>query len=162
MLLCAKTSEINTAKNRNTYAQKKKFGSGGAKAILEKTGGKCWYCGVVLTDNSRINDPKLSVKHKATMFTIDHYVPMATGGSRTKSTNLLPCCNQCNNFKGRGSQEWLRTKLLFIKNSWPKFTHHQYEFLVNHGIHLEAFGKYTFFFEEYKLLKNETDSTDTK
>ena len=158
MLLCAKIGEINNiicqcrnCKQTQTKSQSKKFGSGGSKAILEKTGGKCWYCGVKLTDNSRINDPNLSVKQKATMFTIDHYKPITEKGSRRGFTNLLPCCNKCNNLKGRGSQEWLRAQLIFIQNKWPRFNHTQYQFLLNHGTKLESFGEYIFYFEEYNL-----------
>lgn len=149
MLLC----------ERNTFAQKKKFGSGGAKAILEKTGGKCWYCGVILTDNSKINS-NLPDKLKRTMFTIDHIIPMAKGGNRFKFSNLVPCCNYCNNTKGCSSNEYLRMRLLFYKNNWPIFTAHLYEFLVSKGINLDRFGEYIFFFEENNLLALEEKSGD--
>lgn len=143
---------IRTTRNNRTYAQTRKFGAGGSQAILDKTNGHCWYCGVILTDNKEINNPKLSTKAKRTMFTIDHIVAMAKGGSRGRNENLVPCCNYCNNLKGSGDYDFLRMQLLFIKNHWPTFSHRHYEFLIEHGINLAKFGKYVFYFEEKNLL----------
>jgi 5-methylcytosine-specific restriction endonuclease McrA len=51
-------------------------------------GEPCFYCKVPLT--------------RAT-FTWDHYIPRINGGGR--GSNLVPCCNSCNNEKGN-RRDW--------------------------------------------------------
>lgn len=53
--------------------------------ILELSDYKCFYC---RADFSNLNQP-----------TIDHIRPLSKGGSNLKS-NLIACCEKCNNSKG--------------------------------------------------------------
>lgn len=52
--------------------------------ILDRDGGRCFYCLRELTLESA---------------TLDHIVPQAAGGEST-STNLVACCHECNSAKG--------------------------------------------------------------
>ena len=51
--------------------------------ILEKYQNKCVYCG-----------------KESEMLTMDHFVPLAEGGTHTKE-NVVPACRSCNSSKGR-------------------------------------------------------------
>ena len=58
-------------------------------AVLAKTGGKCFYCGV-----------SLAVRGSgATKYHCDHAFPLVRGGSDDPA-NLLPACAKCNGRKG--------------------------------------------------------------
>lgn len=61
------------------------------KNLLQRTGGKCFYCGV------RLFKKRKGHRAKAT---IDHYIPKAEGGSNARE-NLVPACSSCNKEKGR-------------------------------------------------------------
>lgn len=57
--------------------------------ILLRDGGRCRYCGIVVTMQSA---------------NMDHVKPWKRGG-RTKGKNLVTCCQACN--KVKGNQTWL-------------------------------------------------------
>ena len=54
------------------------------KRILDKTGGKCFYC-----------EKPLQISE----MTIDHFIPKLKGGSNTID-NFVPSCDKCNRLKG--------------------------------------------------------------
>lgn len=64
--------------------------------VREKYDGRCAYCG-----------------HKPVRFNlhVDHLVPTIKGGDDSLD-NLMPCCPQCNNFKGGKTLEEFRAKLM--------------------------------------------------
>jgi hypothetical protein len=61
--------------------------------VWDKSGGRCWYCGV--QTNPFIN------------FRVDHVVPVADNGTNELS-NLVPCCHDCNASKGAKHVEAFR------------------------------------------------------
>lgn len=63
-------------------------------ALLLRSGGRCWYCGIQLT--------------LATM-TADHVIPVHGGGTATLD-NLLACCPSCNVAKGTLSLDAFRAR----------------------------------------------------
>lgn len=98
---------------KKRYWNDKKFRA----SIFEKTGGKCWYCGV---DGCN---------------TIDHLTPKHVGGN-DDFDNLYPSCKTCNSIKGIRTIESFR-KLKWQKdNGIPYFTEHQISFLLRCGINI--------------------------
>ena len=70
--------------------------------ILSKTGGKCFYCGCKLNDET---------------LTRDHFLPVLRGKfgkkypERDVLTNMVPSCQPCNQYKDDLSIEELRDKV---------------------------------------------------
>jgi hypothetical protein len=50
------------------------------KKVWDKSGGRCWYCGVTLTPWN---------------FHVDHFMPRSKGGEDDLE-NLVPACQSCN------------------------------------------------------------------
>jgi 5-methylcytosine-specific restriction endonuclease McrA len=72
--------------------------------ILDKTNGKCIYCGMVLTVES---------------MTTDHIIPISHGGDNGLD-NLVPSCLRCNNLKGSMTfDEFNSTNKKPISSFWP-------------------------------------------
>ena len=97
--------------------------------VWEKTGGKCWYCGIQLEPFS---------------FPVDHVVPKCKGGDSSVS-NLVPCCGQCNGRKGHKSVEQFRRVLM-----GPRFSKIQIDFIESCGItfaELKPLKPVVFYFE---------------
>lgn len=69
------------------------------KRRLEKDyGAYCFYC----------HRPLTWVWGQDSFFTIDHYIPKAKGGTDDYN-NLVPCCERCNNMKGKTKPDkWRR------------------------------------------------------
>ena len=70
-------------------------------AVLEKTGGLCWYCGEELI--------------KLFNSSLDHVIPRAHGGD-SSFRNIVPCCKPCNVLKSDKDLEEFR--LLFFGESY--------------------------------------------
>ena len=131
--------------------RKAKFGPEKTKRVWQKTNGHCWYCGV------QVKPPvpgdgvvKVPADYLDKMFTMEHRKPRCLGG-KNHIDNLVPCCRKCNNLKGNFSEEYLRMKMIFTKNKWPKFNNLQFDFLLKKGINLHELDKFEFYFEKKKL-----------
>jgi hypothetical protein len=61
------------------------------RALWEREGGKCWYCGRDTMLNAGEQNPRLA--------TVDHLIPRARGGVNN-DTNRVNCCLRCNQLKG--------------------------------------------------------------
>lgn len=61
--------------------------------VWDKSRGHCWYCGVAM--------------HPFHNFHVDHFIPVADGGSNDLM-NLVPSCQSCNARKGARTAEYLR------------------------------------------------------
>lgn len=95
--------------------------------ILEKTGGKCWYCGdkVVLgalAADKIIPGLQLTPAQKRRKFHVDHKIPRSRGGT-DNFENLVPSCALCNASKGAKPleeyREYVATKSLLGFSSLP-------------------------------------------
>lgn len=80
--------------------------------IIEKTKGKCWYCGErfvlgALASDRSIPGYKPTPAEKRKKLHIDHQTPLSRGGSDDLE-NLVPCCATCNSSKGRKTVEEYR------------------------------------------------------
>ena len=64
--------------------------------LVEKYKLLCFYCG---------RDCERTIRHKASMATVDHLVPKASGGA-DELQNLVICCRACNLEKG-SKTSWL-------------------------------------------------------
>ncbi len=96
------------------------------------------------------NTVKVPEEYLAKLFTVEHRKPKCLGGTNDLS-NLVPSCRVCNNRKGNFSESYLRMKLLFERNKWPKFNNIQFDFLTKKGVNLDQFDKYEFYFERKGL-----------
>lgn len=130
---------VDCAKAR---AQRTAICKGGDRAlILEKTGGKCFYCGKVLNKRN---------------FCIDHFVPVCLGGRDVKS-NVVPACKSCNGSKNRHDIEVWRKNLAYMKEGRPKINDKILEFLAKKNIFIPEPPKHIFWYEKngYKTPFNE-------
>lgn len=95
------------------------------KAVYDKYGGHCAYCG-----------KQLSMKE----LTIDHIMPTSHGG-RDNIENLRASCKACNSMKGEGSVRFLRLAL-----AWPTMVVPD---MVDFVTALNASKKNKFYYETY-------------
>ena len=99
--------------------------------VWDKTGGRCWYCGV---QTNPWRD-----------FCVDHFLAKAAGGADTLD-NLVPCCRTCNMRKGPRGIEALRRRL--AGDGTPAFTPAQLEYLYQQGITVpNTMPAFQFYFE---------------
>jgi len=80
------------------------------KLVWEKSGGRCWYCGVTLTPWN---------------FHVDHYMPRSKGGGDDLE-NLVPACRNCNlEKKDRFWWDWkceLAVKFGLATTNWQRMS----------------------------------------
>lgn len=106
--------------------------------VWYKTGGRCYYCGLVLDWE--------------TTFTIDHIVPRSKGGKH-HIENVVPCCRSCNSGKGNRTLEdfrFSRSMQLFQQQTGVNFTIAQLAYLKSIGVYIEI-PTYIFWFEQQSL-----------
>lgn len=84
--------------------------------LLNKTNGRCWYCGIILD---------LSCDVRTDSFTRDHVIP---NGDNSIS-NLVAACRSCNSVKGNRSVEYLRRRMSQRDSGIPKFSANQKEWI---------------------------------
>lgn len=94
---------------------------------IMRTYGRCAYCGCKIIDEKT---------HGATF---DHVVPLVKGGSTSKD-NLLLCCFDCNQAKGKLTLEEFRQKRLNDLQTMIKKS----------GLLIKATGDIKFFFERLR------------
>ena len=74
------------------------FGYRKVRKIFNKTGGRCFYCGVILPpDTDNLDDYGQAVS-SIRNWDIDHVIPVSVGGSNADD-NLVPSCKRCNGEK---------------------------------------------------------------
>ena len=108
--------------------------------VFDKSGGRCWYCGIELMIESR---NQLTPQ----TYCIDHVMPINKGGKHEMS-NLVACCWTCNNLKRTYTIEEFRALMTRLKNNMPRFSAEQTNFMNSHGIKLPEFTSHVFYFEE--------------
>lgn len=111
--------------------------------IWLKTNGKCFYCGI---DTSMIEG------NDKNAFRVDHVIPVAVGGG-DEIDNLVPCCNACNNAKGKRTLEefkFYRWQSLIEKKYGARFTRKQEKALKKMGFEFPM-PSYVFWFEKQNI-----------
>jgi 5-methylcytosine-specific restriction endonuclease McrA len=134
------------AEQQNPYAVNKDL----LRAVLDKSNGKCWYCGRVLTIESRtLNGGAIkgvSAEYFISTYVMDHFIPKKRGGT-DDFENLVPACWSCNGMKrARTIEEW-REVLTRLENGVPKFTDEQLFYLEKIGVRLPVYEPHVFYFE---------------
>jgi 5-methylcytosine-specific restriction endonuclease McrA len=74
---------------------KRKTGAKQRDSVITWYGQNCWWCGC----ETVISNGEMNSNPPANMFTVDHYIPIAKGGSN-ELRNLRPSCFTCNGLKG--------------------------------------------------------------
>lgn len=115
------------------------------KAVWDKTGGRCWYCGKQ-TVTATPNAANRKSGDSNDWFTLDHIVPQIDGGDDS-ADNFLPCCMGCNRQKRSMSIDEYRSHIARKINNVPKFTDEQIEYLSLHGLNLPEVERHTFWGE---------------
>lgn len=96
------------------------------KAVWDKTGGRCWYCGIRF-------DERVARKR----FTIDHAQPRTRDGDN-EIANLLPCCHGCNVQKKTKTLEEYRMYVMRRHFGLNAFSKTQIEWLLSVGVDVQA------------------------
>jgi CRISPR/Cas system Type II protein with McrA/HNH and RuvC-like nuclease domain len=107
--------------------------------VFNKTGGRCWYCGIEL---KMFNGEILP-----DTFMVDHAHPKKLGGSNAYE-NLVPSCSNCNETKNHKTVEQFRILLAHRAAGIEKFTQNQIAWLRGHGIEIPVLPAITFWFEK--------------
>ena len=120
------------------------------QAIYDKSGGKCWYCGCVLSKG----------------WHSDHFYPVVRVGKSMlfpdldTPANKVPSCPQCNMMKSSMNIECFRSVVAGFIGSLNQYTT-QYKFAKKYGLVIETTTDVKFWFEkqsikmkpEYEILK---------
>ena len=100
---------------------------------LNKTNGKCAYCGLKFADGDEV--------------TIDHITPRSAGGTNSID-NLFASCRSCNSAKSQGSIEWFRLKTRFKNKYGRSISKETIEFLIDQDLIKKIdLPEYKFYFE---------------
>lgn len=120
------------------------------ESIAEKSGGRCWYCGVKLHfDKSRSMDTCYA--------TLDHVVAQAVGGSGRKD-NLVAACRRCNCGKNKRTVEDYRLSRRFKAAGLKPMNREQIDWCLEHGFDvLSVLPEVEFWGEIYVGLQQATD-----
>lgn len=118
------------------------------KAIWDKTGGKCWYCGCDLPEKGwhadHIEPIYRTLKYDKSrgLYTTNE----CERPERDSEQNKVPCCASCNIQKGTLSVEGFRRKIAgFIKSL--NLYHTQYAVAKRYGLIVETEKPVIFWFE---------------
>lgn len=114
--------------------------SGNARfyAVMKKTSGRCYYCGLKKWP-SRKPGPRVEI-------TIDHLVSAARGGT-DEIDNLVPACRPCNSAKCAGTVADLRHSTAQRILKMPNFSRAQIAWMRRAGADLSAYDNFKFWFE---------------
>ena len=119
------------------------------RAIWDKSGGRCWYCGCPLSekgwhaDHVEPIERKLQYQFGKGLFTTDE----CRRPDRDTEGNLVPTCASCNIQKGSLSVEEFRYKLEHFIVSLNR-DHTQYAVAKRYGLIEETGNHVTFWFEK--------------
>jgi len=126
------------------------------KAIWDKSGGKCWYCGCDLPEKGWHADHfepihrKLKYDQKRGLYTTDEcYHP-----ERDNADNKVPCCASCNIQKGMLTVEQFREKIVGFMNSLNLY-YTQYAVAKRYGLIAETGKTVEFWFERNGKVSGE-------
>lgn len=126
-------------------AKWKKFDSNTIEAVLKKSNGCCWYCGKVLTIDSRFREVN------SDMYVIEHFFPKIKGGG-DDFKNLVPACWSCNSVKRTYDVDEFRELMTRADNNAPRFTDEQLIYFQRIGIELPRYEPHIFYFEKMGLI----------
>lgn len=118
------------------------------KAIWDKSGGKCWYCGCDLPERGWHADHFEPIKRD---FKYVRGAGFRTTGEceypeRDTEENKVPCCASCNILKGSNSLEGFRRDIGKFVNSLNQYVN-QYKFAKRYGLITETEQPVVFWFE---------------
>ena len=118
-------------------SKRKQFSKTIRREVLDKTSGRCAYCGCPLPINE---------------MQIDHVIPLYNGGTNDID-NLLPSCRSCNHYKDTFSLEMFRDNI----ESIPQVLNDSsasYRIAKRYGIiHEDRKKRVEFYFEKIKRRK---------
>ncbi|MOA44368.1 hypothetical protein D3C78_1666370 [compost metagenome] len=109
------------------------------KAIWDKSGGKCWYCGCYLPLKGWHADHVEPIIRNWWENTSLHH-------DRDVEENKVPCCASCNIQKGSLSVEGFRRKIAQYVNSLNSYSN-QYKMAIKFGLVQESGIDVKFWFE---------------
>jgi len=110
--------------------------------VRSKYGGRCAYCGVVLSNG----------------WHVDHIKPKIIGGT-DNIENLNPSCPDCNNYKGGTDLEGYRKQLRRLLNEKPEYLFRsktKMQVAIKMGSICHKEWDCLFYFEAIKLNKEES------
>jgi len=114
--------------------------------VWKKTNGKCYYCGIKLTDPK--NRKNAHSSPEPSEFHVDHQHPRIMGGIETNE-NLVPACMTCNAIKGKKTVEEFRAYLellSFAKRHGIWFSADQVKWITDRGLIMDI-SHHVFWFE---------------
>jgi len=130
------------------------------KAIWDKSGGKCWYCGCDLPEKGWHADHLEPIGRRPPKIT--HEFEEIEGvlkrrrievkrppshPERDHIENLVPACQSCNTIKGMGDIEEFRETIQQFIGSLNKYST-QYKFAKKYGLIVETQQSVVFWFEK--------------
>ncbi|VXB83319.1 HNH endonuclease [Exiguobacterium sp. 8H] len=110
------------------------------RAIFEKSGGRCWYCGCRLEEKGWHADHFEPIRRNWTDGTCIH-------PELDTEENKVPACGSCNIQKGSLSLESFRNKISGFINSLNQY-HSQYAVAKRYGLIEEQTTDVVFWFEK--------------
>jgi 5-methylcytosine-specific restriction endonuclease McrA len=126
---------LHQKKRENNFSFSKRY------TVLQKSGGKCWYCGVELVPAKHFH-----FEDGARSFTVDHIVNY--GGDDI--SNLVPACRDCNNRKkGKSIDDFRKSQA--VRFGYV-FSEAQREFWQSKGVTLPGDEPHFFYFERMGLI----------
>jgi 5-methylcytosine-specific restriction endonuclease McrA len=123
------------------YAKRRKLALAERKAVYDKTGGHCAYCGAEITMK------QMQADHVIPMEFYDAY--KAIGKDIDDIGNMLPACRSCNNYKSSLTLEKFREAI----GRWPTVLERDsvtYRNAVRYGLVKPEPHPIVFYFEKLK------------
>lgn len=112
--------------------KRKQFTKSQRKAVWDKTGGHCAYCGCLI---------------ELRQMQIDHVTPLRKGGTNDFD-NLLPACRSCNHYKDTFTVEQFRANIAEIPRVLVRDSA-SYRTAKRYGIIKESNEGIIFYFERH-------------
>jgi len=134
------------------------------RAIWDKSGGRCWYCGCELPEKGWHADHFEPLGRQPDLLTpvfhededgrlrkvlVEEKRPPAHP-DRDHPDNLVPACQSCNTIKGMSSIEGFRETISRFINSLNSYSN-QYKFAKRYGLVVETEIAVTFWFERQEF-----------
>ncbi|GBF73148.1 HNH endonuclease [Paenibacillus sp. 598K] len=121
------------------------------KAIYDRTGGRCYYCGSVLAERGWHADHVEAIRR-------NWWTNTCLNPENDTEANKVPACASCNRQKGPLTVEQFREKIAAFVNSLNLY-HNQYIVAKRYGLVQETGAPVTFWFERQG---NDTPPEGTK